>query len=57
MEYFKQIHGNMRWSAHCQAVQTLKYGENDVLETPKYIFEDSKRNPNTNEKQNIYSKC
>jgi len=36
----------MRWSAHCQAVKTLKYGENDVLGTPKYIFEDSERNPN-----------
>jgi hypothetical protein len=57
MESFKHTHGNMRWSAHYQAVQTLKYGENGVLRTPKYIFEDSERNPNTNEKQNIYSKC
>jgi hypothetical protein len=45
----------MKWSAHCQAVQILKYRENDVLGTPKYIFEDSERNPNTIEKQNIYS--
>jgi hypothetical protein len=56
MKYFKHTHGYMRLPAHCQAVQTLKYGENDVLGTPKYIFEESERNPNTNEKQNIYSK-
>ena len=45
----------MRWSVHCQAVHTLKYGENDILGTPKYIFEDSERNSNTNEKKHIYS--
>ena len=54
-------HGNMRlrvtrWSAHYEAAQTLKYGENDVLGTTKYIFEDSEGNPKTNEMQNVNSK-